>query len=735
MKVNSFRPRLRLSLLVVIFVALGCYYSVITPMFESPDEVWHYNFVREVAVHRGLPVVNTGVKQTFAHEGLQSPLYYVIGAAFIGWMDPRDLADLPAPNPYVRIGVPAYGTNDNRNAFVHSSVDGFPYHGAALAVHLLRLYSVLLGAATVIFTYLLAHEILLPSAIKRGANEEAIALRVAFLSAAFVAFLPQFLFISGAVNNDNMATMFSAASVWQLARVMNRGFDRKSSLFLGLLVGGALLAKISALPLVPFVLLVIAIIAWRDHKWQAAIVFGSVFLIVIALLVGWWFLRNVQLYGQLIPFSTLAVLVGARPSQLSLWRWLSAEGEGLRLSAWGVFGWFNVSGSSLFYFFYDALAVIGLVGFSIALINRRVLPIKLAILTIWVAVCAGALWSYSSTIVSTQGRLLFPAISAWAVLWAWGILCLSPERYQPWLAGAASGALFISALITPASFISPAYSPTLVAENAVPAALAETGRRFDNGVEWVGVSLDRLNVRAGDSTEVTIYERLLTSAAPRAAIFIHLVNSAGVIVAQRDSLIASGNAIPSRFPIVIADALRVEIPSTVPAPDDWRVEMGLYDPESGKRFAAFDKSGQAVGDSYVVATLRGEAAGADTFRFDFDGHVSLVGASLDRNAVAPGDVLHLMLNWGGTPPERNRFHVFVHALGEGDHIWAAADDAIGDAQTNRLELRFDPVTPPGVYPLELGVYPPPDGDRLGVFDSNGQDLGDRIFLGPIRVGP
>jgi hypothetical protein len=52
-----------------------------------------------------------------------------------------------------------------------------------------------------------------------------------------------------------------------------------------------------------------------------------------------------------------------------------------------------------------------------------------------------------------------------------------------------------------------------------------------------------------------------------------------------------------------------------------------------------------------------------------------------------------------------------------------------------LQLRFDAQTPPGVYPLEFGVETVPEGDRLEVFDAQGLDLGDRLFLGPIRVTP
>ncbi len=725
-----------LCFLVVIFVGLAGYYSVITPIFESPDEIWHYQFIREVAVKRGLPVVIPSVNQSFRNEGLQPPLYYMLGAIFVAWMNPRDLENLPAPNPYARIGEPAYATNDNRNAFLHSSDEAFPYRGATLAAHLLRLYSVLLGAATVVFTYFLGCEMFAysptPSLVKGGqggVNGE----RIGLLAAVFVAFLPQFLFISGAVNNDNLATMLSTAALWQLARLVRNGLGVRSALVLGLLVGGALLAKASTFALVPLVLLVMVYLAWRSRTWAVGIKAGAVFLAVLALIAGWWFARNVQVYGQVYPFTPLAALVGARPTSLSLWRWLTAEGEGLRLSTWGVFGWFNILGAPWFYLLYDGLAAFGSVGLIYALLRRENLSPRLLILPLWIVASAIALWRYSSIITSTQGRLLFPALPAWGVLWAWGTLTLVPNRLHAWAIGILGGALFTSALMTPILFIAPAYTPTVITENELPTNITRLDWHFENGVEWLGASLDRTNVRAGEAVTVTVYERVPAARSPYSAIFIHLVNSAEVIVAQRDSLIGSGNLGTRQDPSVIADSFRVSVPVTVPAPDEWRVEIGMYDPESGKRFTAFDRGGRDLGETMILSTIHGQVGALSEWNYDFDGRASLTGAGLDRTVIARGEVLRLTLQWRRVSTGPSRFHVFVHALGENDHIWAAADAALDSQPATQLELHFDAATPAGVYPLEVGVYPAPDGDRLEVFDAHGQDLGDRIFLGPVRV--
>ena len=41
--------------IILLFVILGSLYSVINPLFESPDEVGHYEYVRWLVEGHGLP--------------------------------------------------------------------------------------------------------------------------------------------------------------------------------------------------------------------------------------------------------------------------------------------------------------------------------------------------------------------------------------------------------------------------------------------------------------------------------------------------------------------------------------------------------------------------------------------------------------------------------------------------------------------------------------------------------
>ncbi len=704
--------------LIAAFIALGAYYSFTTPLFESPDEVWHYAYIREIATRRGFPVMQAGVAQPWAQEGTQAPLYYLLGAPLVAWINPADLDALPALNPFARIGEPQAATNDNRNAFLHLPDENTPWRGTALAAHLLRLYSVALGALTVAMTFALAREVFPASRA------------VAPLAAAFAAFLPQFLFIGSSINNDNLATILATALVWQLARTLRRGITPRRALILGALAGGALLTKFNLVTLVPLALLVIFVAAVPKRAWRAAFVGVIIFISVIALIAGWWYARNFSLYGDPSGLSLIINMIGERAAPMNLARWFLAENEGLRFSTWGVFGWMNILAAPAFYWFFDLLALAGLAGMIVVgrqlklrqqshetdlrrltqpaqagFVNLLLRFQSLALLALWCAITFAALVYYNRALPAAQGRLLFPALAAFAVLWARGIVALIPTRAIIMLGAIQFGV----AALTPALFIAPAYMPT--SANEVPSDATHVDH-----ATLLAVRVNRAETQPGDALDITIYSRVSDLQAARRAIFVHVINSADIIVAQRDSAIASGNWSGLTYPAMIADSLRVEIPITASAPDDWRVVVGTYDLESRVR----------VGEPITLARLPARANTA-AWQFDFDGRATLLRAEIASQAVARGDALRVVLRWSAAP---QNYRVFVHALGDAERIWADADAAL--AREMEFTLRFAPDTPPGVYPLELGVYPV-GGDRVPVFDARGQLIGDRMFLGPIRV--
>ena len=73
-------PRRYLLGLVFAFGLLALVYSWTTPLFEAPDEPWHYAYLRWMAEGHGLPRLDddaSGANQEVA----QPPLYYSCGGA------------------------------------------------------------------------------------------------------------------------------------------------------------------------------------------------------------------------------------------------------------------------------------------------------------------------------------------------------------------------------------------------------------------------------------------------------------------------------------------------------------------------------------------------------------------------------------------------------------------------------------------------------------------------------
>ncbi|MCB0174152.1 MAG: hypothetical protein KDJ97_26800, partial [Anaerolineae bacterium] len=73
---SSFLPLPRSAIFIaLLFTFLATVYSIVTPIFESPDELWHYPFVWHLAQTAELPVQDPANPQLWQQEGSQPPLY------------------------------------------------------------------------------------------------------------------------------------------------------------------------------------------------------------------------------------------------------------------------------------------------------------------------------------------------------------------------------------------------------------------------------------------------------------------------------------------------------------------------------------------------------------------------------------------------------------------------------------------------------------------------------------
>ncbi|MGC8839751.1 MAG: glycosyltransferase family 39 protein, partial [Anaerolineae bacterium] len=227
-----------LGAILVLHLGLSLAYSVAVPLAEAPDELSHYDYCRIVAKEWRLPA------GTEAGEAFQPPLYYLLGAA-LTWPLPMDL-EFARSNPAFHLTDP----QASKNLFIHGRAEAFPYGGSSLAFHLLRAFSALLSTCTVWAVY-------------RGLLTLTGGDRVAALGGAgFLAFVPEFAFLGGTVQNDNLTALCAALLLWRLLLVLQGQDTWREWALVGVLLGLSLLTKLSLLAFVPFAVLVAAYRAW-----------------------------------------------------------------------------------------------------------------------------------------------------------------------------------------------------------------------------------------------------------------------------------------------------------------------------------------------------------------------------------------------------------------------------------------------------------------------------------------
>mgnify|MGYP001364690672 CR=1 FL=1 len=729
---------------LVLFLALGVIYSLVTPVFEASDELWHYPVVKHIADGSGLPVQDPASPAMWNQEGSQPPLYYALAALVTAWIDTDDLGERLWYNPHANVGKPL--APGNKNMIVHTDREAFPWRGTTLAVHLIRWLSVLLQAFTVWLTYLIARE------VAPGRRDLATA------AAALVAFNPMFLFISGSVNNDNLVAPLAAFALWLLVRTLRQGWITPVQLVaLGVTLGLAALTKLSGALLMPLAAVVLTIVAARKRAWRAWVVFGAVLGLLVAAIAGWWYVRNWQLYGDPTGLNVMLAIAGRRPAPLSPGD-LLAEFQGFRMSYWGVFGGFNVTGSVWLYRLYDALSLIGLAGW-IPLVLRyrerlRTMQASLvALLVAWTALVFVFLVRWTLQTAASQGRLLFPAIGAVAVVLSYGLAGWLPQRWHAPAWAGAGGVLLATAAAVPLLVIAPAYArPPLLRVDQVPATAIPLDLVFDGSLRLLGYELPQDTVHPGETAPVTLYWQSVAPTQENLVVFIHAVERSSTI-GQVDSYPGLGAWPTSLLPTgaVLKDTYHIPIVETATAPAVLRLDVGSY------RFSGSDPSGLELVDSNgldagsSLGTVRllplgsPDYAIANPMRFDFGEQVALLGYDLPSVVVRPGQDLALTLYWEAQTRITDEYQVFVHLLGAEPQPAAQGDQAPfegawptwawepGMALRDKYRVSLPSALAPGLYELRVGLYRTSDGWRPPVVGPEGRVRDDSAIIGRVEV--
>jgi hypothetical protein len=214
-------------------------------------------------------------------------------------------------------------------------------------------------------------------------------------------------------------------------------------------------------------------LAWQRRTWRLSFVATALILTPALAMAGWWYWRNFTLYGDWLGVETLLTINGMRTQALS-WGTFRGELRGLRYSFWGLFGWFSIILPSWIYVVFDAISVVALAGFATAGIKawvvqkRRVLDWPSArvkvLLGLWAAILTASMLYWATFATSSQGRLLFPALSSFGVMLIAGLntwASAMPRRWRlPVLAllpaGMVACSVYALTILLPSSYRAPA---------------------------------------------------------------------------------------------------------------------------------------------------------------------------------------------------------------------------------------------------------------------------------------
>jgi hypothetical protein len=344
---------------------------------------------------------------------------------------------------------------------------------------------------------------------------------------------------------------------------------------------------------------------------------------VAALVSGWWYLRNQRLYGDLLGLAAFRGEFATQPFQIADPASWAAALTQLHASFWARFGWMNVAPPGWVLWLIGAIELVALGGLIWEAKwrpqrGRRtgwILFLLLALAFAWMvsfAVTAG--------LVAWQGRLLFPALPAVAILLARGLSVASRQLpvivarwkndhgprttdYGPWaLLFFVLGPLFFVAVWLPGGVIGPAYPTQALSERAALTQIetpvyGQFRRRGEGSLELRGWRLDG-QPRPGATLDVTLFWFAAARQGPDWVVFVHLVDQQGQVVAEDNRQPRDGTFPTSQWNVGdwVADRHRLMLPADL-AGGAYTLRAGMYEPShENQRAGAYDPEGELIGE-------------------------------------------------------------------------------------------------------------------------------------------
>lgn len=295
----------------------------------------------------------------------------------------------------------------------------------------------------------------------------------------------------------------------------------------------------------------------------------------------------------------------------------------------------------------------------------------------------------------------------------------------------------------------PFYQVVEPGETSVPDGLTPLAADGSAPVEIVAYDLPQREVAAGAYVPLTLAMRAPAGTTDYFVPVVHVGELAFPFTT--DSHLTTPQWRPGE---IIVERFDFALPHDLPG--------GVYPVSVGLKNLSTDTEPAArlsLGD--LVVTAQDAPPNTSRLQANFRQRVGLVSATArlgsqrraavwaDPLAARPGDTVHLLLQWQALARAEESYTVFVHLIDAANRPLVTLDYTPlgGSAPTHlwipkwlpgqryldpyRLEIPAD--LPPGAYYIEVGLYEMVGKRRLHMVDAAGNQIGDRLILGPVSV--
>ena len=719
---------------LLLVAILSTAISFFNPLFEPPDELQHYQFVRYLVDNQALPVQSPDGPISQSH---QPPLYYLGGALLVAGID--DPQTLPERNPFWAYYAADEVSQDNKLQFIDAAAYAFPYTGTALVMHVLRLWSVALSLGTVTAVWLLGRALWPRNPVK-----------VALLL-AFSVLNPMFLYIAGAVNNDNMVILWGAIILWLAVKALSDNFSWRTTVLIGLVWGLALLSKLTGLILAaPWGIA----LAWAAWQKRSASLFTSRLVSIgglAAVLSGAWFVHNLRTYGEPFALETMLSIWGSRTAD----QFTLAHFQGDILYAWtnfwGRFGYGQAPLPNGFYLFFLLLCVLAFSGgvrkwrMSWRHEAESFKPVWLVSLGTTLAFTAAFVYYLVRSSTGANGRYIFPALAALAALMTAGISVWFKQRQSLYLilvTVIAGIAIYTAAIFLPWTYA----QPDLLTEAEAMAQIDNPANLvFGEGIRLLGTAVSPPEVMTGETVNITACWQALAAMDQNYTRYIRLLDHEQNSLGQRDTYPGLG-AFPTTLWQVgdlFCDTTPIQVAKNLPLPVVAEIEIGYRNLATDEILPVAPVNRAVVGQVKIRPSAPPPTPILQQ-KIDarFEQGITLIGYNWSMENTAVNNTIAVELIWQASGPLPHSYTVFAHLLDKNGQLIAQDDSlprdgayptafwADGDLIVDTHHLTLPSDAPPGATSLRVGLYRLEDFSRLPrLFGSETNDSVE--FAGPV----